>query len=75
MSERMKITVRAFWDDEAKVWVAVADGGIGLFAEGATLEALQKKLPMLAEDLLEGDYSGEFEIRLVTESVRAGTAA
>ena len=71
----MKITVRAFWDDEAKVWVAVADGELGLITEAASVEALQKKLPMLAEDLLEGDYSGEFEIRLVTESVRAGTAA
>ena len=68
MSERMKITVRAFWDDEAEVWAAQADGGIGLFAEGATLEALQKKLPMLAQDLLEDEFHGVIDIELVTTS-------
>lgn len=71
----MKITVRAFWDDEAEVWAAQADGKLGLITEAASVEALQKKLPLLAQDLLEDEYSGEFEIKLVTESVLSGKAA
>ena len=55
MEKPMKITVRAFWDDEAKVWAAKADDGIGIFTEGATLELLWDKLPDLAKDFLERD--------------------
>ncbi|MFZ1680019.1 MAG: DUF1902 domain-containing protein [Rhizobiaceae bacterium] len=68
MSKRLKITVRAFWDDDAQVWAAQADGDIGLFTEAETLEALQKKLPALAQDLLEGEFDGGIDIELVTTS-------
>lgn len=68
MSKRLKITVRAFWDDEAKVWAAQSDGGFGLFTEAETLEALQKKLPPLAQDLLEDEFDGVIDIELVTTS-------
>lgn len=64
----MKIVVRAFWDDEARVWVAVADGDIGLVTEAKTIEELSRKLPGLAEDLLEGDLEGPIDIELLTTS-------
>jgi Domain of unknown function (DUF1902) len=56
-SDRRKITVRTAWDDEAQVWVAVADGQSGLVTEAATLEALARKLPGIALDLLEYEIS------------------
>lgn len=68
METSMKIVVRAFWDDEAFLWVAVADGDLGLVTEAATIEELSRKLPALAKDLLEGDYSGSIDIELLTTS-------
>jgi hypothetical protein len=62
---KMKVRVRTAWDDEAQVWVAVADGNIGLVTEAETLEALAKKLPILALDLLEDEISEEPEIELI----------
>lgn len=67
----MKIVVRAFWDDEAKVWVAVADGDLGLVTEAKTIEELSRKLPAMAADLLEGEYAGPIDIELLTTSALA----
>ena len=64
----MKIVVRAYWDDEAMVWVAVADGDIGLVTEAKTIEELSRKLPGLAGDLLESDVEGPIDIELLTTS-------
>jgi aryl-alcohol dehydrogenase-like predicted oxidoreductase len=61
----MKITVRTAWDDEARVWVAVADGNISPVTEADTLEALAKNLPILALDLLEDEISEAPEIELI----------
>jgi len=44
----MKIVVRANWDDDAKVWYAVADHGVGLCIEGETTEILQEKIPVFS---------------------------
>jgi Domain of unknown function (DUF1902) len=71
MEKSMKIVVRAFWDDEVNVWVAVADGDLGLVTEAGSLEELSRKLPVLAEDLLEGEYSGPIDIELLTTSTLA----
>lgn len=49
--------VRAEWDDEAEVWVAVSDDVPGLVAEADTTEALLAKLHVLIPELLEAnDY-------------------
>lgn len=64
----MKIIVRANWDDEAKVWYAIADNEIGLFIEGKTIEQLQEKIPVFLRDLFEGEYAGPFEIDLIATS-------
>jgi hypothetical protein len=66
MEKTMKIVVRAFWDDEARVWVAVADGELGLVTEAKTIEELSRKLPVMAKDLLEGDHQGPIDIELLT---------
>jgi Domain of unknown function (DUF1902) len=71
MENPMKIVVRAFWDEEAKVWVAVADGELGLVTEAKTIEDLSKKLPGMAKDLLEGDHDGPIDIELLTTSTLA----
>ena len=62
----MKIIVRAFWDDEAKVWVAVADGDLGLVTEAKTIEELSRKLPLMAQDLLLGQLEAPIDIQLLT---------
>lgn len=69
---KRKITLRTAWDDDAKVWVAVADGNIGLATEADTIEAMTRKLPILALDLLEDEISEEPEIELIRLPDMAG---
>jgi hypothetical protein len=45
--------IDAFWDAEAKCWVATSEDVPGLTAEAATLELLQHKLNVLIPELLE----------------------
>jgi hypothetical protein len=45
--------IRAFWDEEAEVWVASSMNFIGLAAEDKTIEGLLKKIPPMIQDLLE----------------------
>lgn len=47
-----RITVTAFWDPEASVWVAESDDVPGLVAEAATIEELSLKLESLIPELL-----------------------
>jgi predicted RNase H-like HicB family nuclease len=49
-------TVRADWDPEAEVWVAVSDEVPGLVTESPTLEALTQKLRTLIPELLEANH-------------------
>jgi predicted RNase H-like HicB family nuclease len=51
--ETQTYTVRADWDAEASVWVALSDDVPGLVAEGATQETLVEKLTGLIPELLE----------------------
>ncbi len=68
MEKPLKIVVRAFWDNEATVWVAVADGELGLVTEAKTIEELSRLLPGLAKELLEDDHNGPIDIELLTTS-------
>ena len=45
------ITVHAFWDDEARVWVAESAHVPGLVAESPTIDALVEKLQDLIPEL------------------------
>lgn len=64
----MKIVVDAFWDDEAKVWVAASREKIGLATEADTIEALQRRLAIMVPDLLGDNHEGPFEIELIARS-------
>jgi hypothetical protein len=62
-----KIVVDAFWDDEARVWVASARGEVGLVTEAPTIEALQARIADLLPDLLDG-HPGSYEVELISRS-------
>ncbi len=46
------LLVKAFWDEEAKVWVAVSEDVPGLATEAETMEALVEKLKIMIPELL-----------------------
>lgn len=71
----MKIVVEAFWDDDARVWVASARGNIGLATEAETIEELQRKLAIIIPDLLGDVRDGPFEIELTARSHQTVAAA
>ena len=48
-----KYIVSAFWDDEAKVWVASSDDIPGLTTEAPTLDALVERVNAVAPELLD----------------------
>ncbi len=75
MESALKIVVRANWDDEAKVWYAVADDNIGLVTEAATVDKLRSKLAELAPDFLELPVGEELRIELITQSELVVSAA
>ncbi len=59
------IHVKAIWDKEAKVWVAISEDVPGLVTEAETLEQLIKKLQVMIPELLEANgliNSNETEI-------------
>lgn len=47
--------VKATWDDEARVWVAVSDDVPGLVAEAEDVPQLVNKLTVLIPELLEAN--------------------
>jgi predicted RNase H-like HicB family nuclease len=49
------ILVRAFWDDEAGVWVATSDDVPGLATEADTIEQVRVKLLVMIPELLEAN--------------------
>ena len=77
----LKITVRAFWDQEAKVWVAESEDVPGLATEAPTMEELIRKLRVMIPELLslnvpgperggERTEPGRFESRFPGFSIR-----
>jgi predicted RNase H-like HicB family nuclease len=50
---KMKITVSALWDAEARVWVATSEDVPGLATEAPTVEALRAKIETMIPELLE----------------------
>jgi hypothetical protein len=55
IGNQLSYVVRAKWDDEAKVWVAVSDDVPGLVAEAPSMEKLLKKLRVLIPEMLEAN--------------------
>jgi predicted RNase H-like HicB family nuclease len=63
------IQVRAFWDEEAKVWVAESDDVPGLVTEAASVDQLVDKLKTLIPELLAENGiqpCGDIPFRLVS---------
>ena len=71
----MKIVARAFWDEEARVWVAVGDNNIGLVTEADTIEQLLEKLPVMAAELLELNPGETIDVELISSASRRVEAA
>lgn len=68
------IFVQAFWDDDAKVWVATSNDIVGLSVEGATHEELTDKVLAAVADLIglngvETDLP-EIPVHIMTDDVR-----
>ena len=64
------IQVRAFWDEEAQVWVAESDDVPGLVTEASSLDQLVEKLKTLIPELLAENgspASGDIPFKLVSE--------
>lgn len=69
-SVEMTIQVRAFWDAEAKVWVAESDDVPGLVTEAPSVDGLIEKLKVLIPELLAENglpAAGDIPFRLVSE--------
>lgn len=47
-----KFTIRAEWDDQAKVWVATSEEVLGLATEADSIPALVEKLERMLPELL-----------------------
>jgi hypothetical protein len=57
------IEVTAFWDEEARVWVAQSEQVPGLITESGTISALVEKLKTLIPELLDANgYSDGNEV-------------
>jgi predicted RNase H-like HicB family nuclease len=74
------VEVRAFFDDDAKVWVAESDDVPGLVTEADTVSALVEKLKVLIPELLDenGYADGDtitFKVRSEIEAVTYRQAA
>lgn len=49
------LTIRAIWDDEARVWVATSDDVPGLATEADDMDALVEKLKAMIPELLDAN--------------------
>jgi predicted RNase H-like HicB family nuclease len=50
-----EISVEAFWDEEAHVWVASSNDVRGLITEADTMEHLMQKLKIVIPELLQAN--------------------
>ena len=49
------VNVKAIWDKDAQVWVAISEDVPGLVTEADTLEQLTEKLQVMIPELLEAN--------------------
>ena len=70
MQNPKPLQINAFWDEEAKVWVASSDDVRGLATEAETMEALIQKLNVMVPELLDAndpDDRDEISFRVCSE--------
>ena len=48
----MELTIRAIWDDEARVWVAESDDVPGVVLESGSMDALIERLRYAVPEML-----------------------
>lgn len=64
--------IEAFWDSEAKVWVAESEDVPGLITEADTIESLTEKLKQMIPELLQlnnivtSSYVGNISFELIS---------
>ncbi len=72
--KKASIFIRAFWDGDAKVWVATSDDIDSLSVEGATHEELVDKVVAAVADLVEMNGIEtdlpEIPVHVMTDEVR-----
>jgi hypothetical protein len=66
LSQAQRLTVKAAWDAEAKIWYTEDSSLPGLNLEAETLDQLRSQLPGAIEDLLEGEGKREVPFTLIT---------
>jgi hypothetical protein len=70
------LTIRAVWDQHARVWVAQSDDVPGLATEADTLDALLSKLGAMVPELLElndGDLPPDVPFELLARPPASGS--
>jgi len=73
------INVKAVWDKDAQVWVAISEDLPGLVTEADTLEQLTEKLQVMIPELLEvngllGNNEEKILFHLVSERIEMARA-
>lgn len=65
----MSLTIRATWDDEARVWVAESDDVPGLVLESGSLDALIERLRYAVPEMLalNGTRQDAIEMSIVSQ--------
>jgi len=60
----MEVTIKAIWDEEARVWVAESEDVPGLVLESGSLDALIERLRYSVPEMLELNSSLKRPLRL-----------
>jgi len=60
----MEVTIKAIWDEEARVWVAESEDVPGLVLESGSLDALIERLRYSVPEMLELNGSLKRPLRL-----------
>lgn len=66
----MELTVRATWDDEARVWVAESDDVPGLVLESGSMDALIERLRYAVPEMLALNGVGKNTVQMSIISQR-----
>ena len=61
--------VKCAYDDEANVWVAVAEKGVGLVLESGNLDELKERVSLALPEMLELNYGYIGEVEIIFEEV------
>ena len=71
MSQKL-YKIEAFWDNDARVWVAESEDVPGLITEADTIESLTEKLKQMIPELLQlnnivtSSYAGDIGFELIS---------